>query len=56
MRDGCIIDAWINYTHQTSWFQYPVITAKEKNQTVGVKNTIFFRTIQDALQFFPNTD
>ena len=56
MRDGCIIDAWINYTHQTSWFQYPVITAEEKNQTVGVKNTIYFRTIQDALQFFPNTD
>ena len=54
LRDGCIIDAWINYTHQTSWFQYPVITAKENNQTVGVKNTIFFRTIQDALQFFPN--
>ena len=53
VQDGWSIDAWINYTHQTPWPQYPVITAKEKQQTMGVGNTNTFKTIQDALQFFP---
>jgi hypothetical protein len=53
-RDGCIVDSWINYTHQNTWLQYPAITAKKKHFTSGVRTTYVFRTIQDALQFFPH--
>ncbi len=55
-QDGWLIDAWINYTHQTTWFQYPAITAKEKHLTAGVGDTHTFQTIQDALQFDPNEE
>lgn len=56
VQDGWSIDAWINYTHQTPWPQYPVITAKEKQQTMGVGDTRTFKTVQDALQFFPGDE
>ena len=56
VQDGWSIDAWINYTHQTPWPQYPVITAKEKQQTMGVGSTRTFKTVQDALQFFPGDE
>ena len=56
VQDGWRIDAWINYTHQTPWPRYPVITAKEKHQTMGVGDTHTFKTLQDALQFFPESD
>ena len=55
MRDGYIVDSWINYTHQNAWLQYPAITAKEKHFSIGVRSTYAFKTIQDALQFFPNS-
>lgn len=55
-QDGWLINAWINYTHQTTWFQYPAITAKEKHMTAGVGDTNTFLTIQDALQFNPNEE
>ena len=55
-QDGWLINAWINYTHQTTWFQYPAITAKEKHMTAGVGDTYTFLTIQDALQFNPNEE
>ena len=55
-QDGWGIDAWINYIHQTPWPQYPVITAAEKQQTMGVGSTRTFRTVQDALQFFPGEE
>ena len=53
---GWGIDAWIHYTHQTPCPQYPVITAAEKQQTMGVGSTGSFRTVQDALQFFPGDE
>ena len=56
IQDGWRIDAWINYTHQTPWPRYPVITAKEKQQTMGVGDTLTFKTVQDALQFFPGDE
>ena len=56
IQDGWSIDAWINYTHQTPWPQYPVITAKQKEQTMGVSDTHTFKTIQDAIQFFPGDE
>ena len=54
--EGWGIDAWINYTHQTPWPQYPTITAKQKHQTSGVSDTRSFKTVQDALEFFPWDD
>ena len=56
IQDGWTIDAWINYVHQTPWPRYPVITAKEKQQTMGVGSTYTFKTVQDALQFFPGDE
>ena len=55
-QDGWSIDAWINYIHQTPWPQYPVLTAKQKQQTMGVGSTRTFKTVQDALQFFPGDE
>lgn len=53
-QDGWIIDAWINYTHQKTWLQYPALTAKQEVLTFGFGRNNAFKTIQDALQFFPN--
>lgn len=41
------------YTHQQSWLQYPVVTAMEKRLTTTWGDSGVFRTVQDALQFFP---
>lgn len=51
--DGYLLSSWINYTHQQSRLQYPVVTALEKRLTGVFGNTGAFRTVQDALQFFP---
>lgn len=46
-----LIDEWINYTHQCSPFQYPVMTAKERRmKDMWNKSGVFF-TVQDAIQF-----
>ncbi len=56
MQDGAIVDAWINYTHQQTWAQYPVLTAKEKRKANGWTVAGAFKTVQDALQFYPTDD
>lgn len=57
MRDGWIIDSWLNYTHQRSFFfQYPVRTAMEYRKANSFGGSGPFKTIQDALQFYPNDD
>ena len=56
VRDGYIISSWINYTHQKSWLQYPVVTAAEKRMTSWQNNAGAFRTVQDALQFYPTEE
>ena len=56
MRDGAIVDAWINYTHQQTWLQYPTRTAKQYRMTVGWNIGRVFKTVQDALQFHPKED
>lgn len=49
--NGYLIDEWINYTHQRSPFQYPVMTAKERRmKDMWNKSGVFF-TVQDAIQF-----
>lgn len=53
MQDGYIISSWMNYTHQRSWLQYPAMTAMEKRMTNSWNEAGAFKTIQDALQFYP---
>ena len=55
-QDGYIISSWINYTHQGSWFQYPAVTAMEKRMAGGGNHAGVFRTVQDALQFYPTEE
>lgn len=55
-QDGYIISSWFNYTHQQSWLQYPVMTAMEKRMTNGWNNAGAFKTVQDALQFYPTDE
>ena len=52
-RDGCILDSWINYTHQRNWLQYPVLTAKEKRMQDDWINREPFKTVQDSISFYP---
>lgn len=56
MQDGWITDCWINYTHQSSRLQYPVLTAMEMRMKNSWSTAGVFRTVQDALQFYANED
>lgn len=56
MLDGCIISSWVNYTHQRSWIQYPAMTAMEKRMTNRRNNAGVFKTVQNALQFYPTSE
>lgn len=56
VQDGYIISSWVNYTHQRSWFQYPVMTAMEKRMTYSWNDAGAFITVQDALQFDPSAE
>lgn len=56
MCDGAIVDAWINYTHQQSWAQYPACTAKQQRIAHSWTEAGAFKTVQDALQFYPTED
>lgn len=56
VRDGYIISSWFNYTHQRSWFQYPVVTAMENRMQNSWSDAGAFKTVQDALQFYPTSE
>lgn len=56
MQDGAIVDAWINYTHQQTWVQYPALTAKQQRMMNSWNDAGAFKTVQDALQFYPTED
>lgn len=56
LQSGYIVDSWINYTHQTSWLQYPAKTAKEARMAGVWNGGGVFRTAQDALQFYPSEE
>ena len=56
LQDGYLISSWVNYTHQSSWLQYPVVTAMEKRMTSAWKRAGVFQTVQDALQFYPQEE
>lgn len=55
-HEGWLVNAWVNYTHQKSRFQYPVTTAEENRKTSGWNDAYPFITVQDALQFFITED
>lgn len=50
VQSGCLLDSWINYTHQQSWLQYPAVTAQTHRMTCAQSSGGAFRTVQDALQ------
>lgn len=56
LQDGWIIDSWVNYTHQQTWMQYPVLTAMEQRTSNSGNTAGAFYTVQDALQFRPTED
>ena len=47
------IDSWLNYTHQKTVWQYPVISAAHNRKQGGWLNERVFSTVQDALQVLP---
>lgn len=49
--DSYIVDEWINYTHQCSPLQYPVMTAKQRRMKDSWNKSGAFLTVQDAIQF-----
>lgn len=53
-QEGYLLSSWINYTHQVSPLQYPVVTAMEKRMATVWHRAGVFRTVQDALQFYPS--
>ena len=54
LDDGWLLNSWINYTHQESFWQYPLLTA-EQHEKQGLWNgTGGFRTAQSAIQFYPH--
>lgn len=51
--NGYIFSSGEYYVHQQTWLQYPAVTAMEKRLTAAWGDTGAFRTVQDALQFYP---
>ena len=47
------IDSWLNYTHQKTIWQYPVISAAQNRRQGGWLDERVFSTVQDALQVLP---
>lgn len=51
--DGNILSSGEYYVHQQTWLQYPVVTAQTHRMTCTQSSGGAFRTVQDALQFYP---
>ena len=52
-RDGVILTSWVNYTHQNSWFQYPVLSATEKRMQDNFVQMQPFKTVYSSIDFYP---
>ena len=50
------IDSWLNYTHQKSILQYPVMTAAQNRKQGGWLDNLVFFTVQNALQVLPGEE
>ena len=51
VRDGFLVNGWLEYTHQKTWLQYPAVTALEKRLAGSWNHDGAFRTIGVSLQF-----
>ncbi len=49
---SCFLSSWMNYIHQRSWMQYPVMTAKDfvMYASIFASDKIFFKTARNVLQ------
>lgn len=47
------IDSWLNYTHQNTLVQYPVLSAAQSRKQGGVMDGRVFTTVQNTLQVLP---
>ena len=56
VRDGVILTSWVNFTHQNSWFQYPVLSATEKRMQDNMARTKPFKTVYGQISFYPFRD
>ena len=48
------IDSWLNYTHQNTLVQYPVLSAAQSRKQGGVMDGRMFTTVQNVLQVLPD--
>ena len=49
--EDSFIDSWMNYTHQCTWMQYPVVSAVEMRKRDSSNEAGAFFSVQEALQF-----
>lgn len=56
MEEGWIVDAWINYCHQSTFLQYPAKSAAQHRKHGNMFDDSVFITVQDALQFYPTDE
>lgn len=53
---GWLLNSWMNYTHQSNRFQFPVVTAMDARMRNSWNRAGAFLTVQSALQFTPYED
>lgn len=52
---GSLLDSWMNYTHQSSYLNYPLMTAQQYSLS-GMWGGGIFDTAQTAVQFVPGEE
>lgn len=55
-KDLLFVDSWVNYTHQITPLQYPVMSATEHRMYGNDYYNFTFETVQHALQYIPETN
>ena len=56
LDEGWLLNSWMNYTHQSNRFQFPVVTAMDARMRNSWNRAGAFLTVQSALQFTPYED
>ena len=56
VKDGVRLTSWVNYSHQNSWLQYPVLSATEKRMQDNMARMEPFKTVYDQISFYPFRD
>ncbi|MGE4277895.1 MAG: hypothetical protein AB7E30_12080 [Lawsonibacter sp.] len=55
LTPGSLLDSWVNYTHQTGYLNYPLMTAKQYAMS-GMWGGGAFDTVQSAIQMIPGAE